>query len=174
MSKPRPLYTRGFSDSEDKTLDSSLEKNQADTNDAVKQITLPFVPSPPRSDLNHLSLYKAVSPPPPEEQSQHIDIASAVTNLPPPPQFESDSGIDTIDRNSPMQSPPEDPLDGKKNEDDIFKKPIAEPPKQRRGRKKKNKSMISVVSDDFKTTDAIAESADASKEHCTDSLSNCK
>ncbi|XP_011292122.2 uncharacterized protein LOC101895201 isoform X3 [Musca domestica] len=172
MSKPRPLYTRGFSDSEDKTLDSSLEKNQADTNDAVKQITLPFVPSPPRSDLNHLSLYKAVSPPPPEEQSQHIDIASAVTNLPPPPQFESDSGIDTIDRNSPMQSPPEDPLDGKKNEDDIFKKPIAEPPKQRRGRKKKNKSMISVVSDDFKTTDAIAESADASKEHCTDSLSN--
>ncbi|XP_073846277.1 centromeric protein-C [Musca autumnalis] len=173
-SRPRTLYTHGLSDSEDKTLDSSAERNHVDNNEINKQCSLAIIPSPPKSDLDCIPSFRVVSPPPPEEQCEYSQISNAPTfapNLPPPPQFESDSGIE---RNSPTLHSPNGPTDENKNDESVFKKPLAQPPRKARGAKKKDRSMLSAVnSDDLTPANGSSGSTDSSNEQCSDSISNC-
>ncbi|KAI8119195.1 hypothetical protein FF38_02017 [Lucilia cuprina] len=111
----RSLYTQGHSDSEE--TNSSPEKMEATRlrSRNTKQ-SIPYVPSPPKSDGDQITTVKVVSPPPPlsistrksvtrlnkqkttneaEENSSDTNttLSEATPPPPPPPGFESDSGV---------------------------------------------------------------------------------
>ncbi|XP_065369213.1 rho GTPase-activating protein gacF [Calliphora vicina] len=111
----RSLYTQGNSDTEETNSSpekSELEKNRSSFRNKKKSI--PYVPSPPRSDVDEITTLKVVSPPPPlnitprkslpqsHQQTTAVDVeensynSNTTTNEalpPPPPGFESDSGV---------------------------------------------------------------------------------
>lgn len=107
----RLLYTQGQSDSEEPPSPTEkANKSNANKTLATSRImrkSLPYIPSPPKSDGEQITALKVVSPPPPlnitprksihsknvTENSLH-EVNNVEEVLPPPPAgFESDSGV---------------------------------------------------------------------------------
>ncbi|XP_013108792.2 uncharacterized protein LOC106088043 [Stomoxys calcitrans] len=135
-SKPRPLYSRGLSDTEDNAFDNT--QGRSDKSDK-SHLPIPYVPSPPKS--TSFMSPEIVPPPSPFVASQ--SVGQQLRNS----EVDSDSGIDTNAINGGINASVANavPSESGVTIDDGFKKPLQPAPKNR-GRKRNDATKSNVAS----------------------------
>ncbi|KAM7344607.1 centromeric protein-C [Cochliomyia hominivorax] len=186
--KPMPEILKQYLEGQFESEEQKSPKQNSSTNETlstsrINRKSIPYVPSPPKSDGEQITIPKVVSPPPPLNITTRKSLKSAETAevnnievLPPPPSgFESDSGVSSNNfnihsstntkhtdetHNSDTQQINYISNATNHDEENIFKKPLHPAPKKGRPKKSKIPSNEILQSDLQQTTDDNSSGTD--------------